>query len=428
MALFGWLGWLAYGSALGVVWMIVKVVVIPFLGFNFVIGSVVHVHHVQPDIRWYPRREWTKFRGQMEGTTILRAPRVLDLFFHSIFVHIPHHVDMRIPFYGLEPAAAAIKAEFPDTIHDEKLRFRDFMRNSRQCKLYDFERGRWFTYDQAMTWLAAARPERRVPRDASPRARWSASGHAWVGHGCSVRGCGAGVARLATRSRTITVQLDAPSTTPKRTAYARAAPAPPAVTLGLLAALVVAALVVPGCSFVRAMEAPGQPDRLGEGGRVAARQRVQRRGQRVENWWYTSHPPPKGGRAVAAHHRRRPARPARPPVAGEVPGGRPRWPTRRRRPNVVSPVPNPLPNEGVWMPVGPRVDGFPIMEETQVRPDAVHTSLLDGLVWMDPQAGALRAASRACPSRAAHWGVPADIPIADRLEPGGRLQQRLPDA
>ena len=143
MALFGWLGWLAYGSALGVVWMIVKVVVIPFLGFNFVIGSVVHVHHVQPDIRWYPRREWTKFRGQMEGTTILRAPRVLDLFFHSIFVHIPHHVDMRIPFYGLEPAAAAIKAEFPDTIHDEKLRFRDFMRNSRQCKLYDFERGRW---------------------------------------------------------------------------------------------------------------------------------------------------------------------------------------------------------------------------------------------------------------------------------------------
>jgi len=135
--------------------MIVKLMVIPFLGFNFVIGSVVHVHHVQPDIRWYPRREWTKFRGQMEGTTILRAPKVLDLFFHSIFVHIPHHVDMRIPFYGLEPAAAAIKAEFPETIHDEKLRFRDFMANSRQCKLYDFEHGRWLTYDQAMTALAA---------------------------------------------------------------------------------------------------------------------------------------------------------------------------------------------------------------------------------------------------------------------------------
>ncbi len=155
MALFGWLGWVVYGSAAGVAWMIVKVVVVPFLGFNFVIGSVVHVHHVQPDIRWYPRREWTKFRGQMEGTTILRAPRVLDLYFHSIFVHIPHHVDMRIPFYGLESAAAAIKAEYPETIHDEKLRFRDFMANSRQCKLYDFEQGHWYTYDEAMTALAA---------------------------------------------------------------------------------------------------------------------------------------------------------------------------------------------------------------------------------------------------------------------------------
>ncbi len=159
MALFGWLGWVVYGSAAGVIWMIVKVVVIPFLGFNFVIGSVVHVHHIQPDIRWYPRREWTKFRGQMEGTTILRAPWLLNLFFHSIFVHIPHHVDMRIPFYGLEPAAEAIKAEFPGIIHDEKLRFRDFMHNSRQCKLYDFDKGRWMTYDQAMTWLAAASPE-----------------------------------------------------------------------------------------------------------------------------------------------------------------------------------------------------------------------------------------------------------------------------
>jgi omega-6 fatty acid desaturase (delta-12 desaturase) len=156
MVLFGWLGWVMYGSALGAAWMIVKVVVVPFLGFNFVIGSVVHVHHIQPDIRWYPRREWTKFRGQMEGTTILRAPRLLDVFFHSIFVHVPHHVDMRIPFYGLEPAAAAIQEAFPDAIHDEPLRFRDFVRNSRACKLYDFDHGRWMTYEDAMTWLVAA--------------------------------------------------------------------------------------------------------------------------------------------------------------------------------------------------------------------------------------------------------------------------------
>ena len=94
------------------------------------------------------------------GTTILRAPWVLDLFFHKIFVHIPHHVDMRLPFYGLEPAAEAIKAEFPDVVHDEKLRFRDFVANSRQCKLYDFEAGRWMTYDEAMSVRRHRQPRR----------------------------------------------------------------------------------------------------------------------------------------------------------------------------------------------------------------------------------------------------------------------------
>jgi hypothetical protein len=67
---------------------------------------------------------------------------------------------MRIPFYGLEPAAAAIKAEFPDVVHDEKLRFRDFVANSRRCKLYDFEAGHWMTYAEGATFLAEAEPER----------------------------------------------------------------------------------------------------------------------------------------------------------------------------------------------------------------------------------------------------------------------------
>jgi hypothetical protein len=41
--------------------------------------------------------------------------------------------------------------------------------------------------------------------------------------------------------------------------------------------------------------------------------------------------------------------------------------------------------EGVWQPVGPIVGGAQSMYTTQVRPDSVHTSILDGLVWMDPK-------------------------------------------
>lgn len=143
------LGWSADGSVLGAVWMVLKVLVIPFLLFTFVIASFVHVHHIQPDIRWWPRREWTKWRGQMEGTTVLRARFGLDFFFHWIMVHVPHHVDMRIPMYNLKAATDAIEAAFPGSIHDEPLRFRDFVRNTRRCRLYDFGQGRWYTYREA---------------------------------------------------------------------------------------------------------------------------------------------------------------------------------------------------------------------------------------------------------------------------------------
>jgi omega-6 fatty acid desaturase (delta-12 desaturase) len=147
--LLGALGWAMYGSVAGVAWMIVKVLVVPFLAFTYVIASFVHVHHVQPGIRWWKRREWTKFKGQMEGTTVLRARFGLNFFFHWIMVHVPHHVDMRIPMYNLELATDAIEEAFPGTVHDEPLRFRDFISNTRQCQLYDFDEGHWLTYREA---------------------------------------------------------------------------------------------------------------------------------------------------------------------------------------------------------------------------------------------------------------------------------------
>jgi acyl-lipid omega-6 desaturase (Delta-12 desaturase) len=147
--LLSWLGAETTGTAAGTIWLLVRVLVLPFLGFQYMIGSLVYVHHVHPSIRWWKRSEWTKFRGQMEGTTILRAPRGFNLFLHWIMVHVPHHVDMRIPMYNLEAAAAAIEKAFPGTVRDDKLRFRDFVASSRQCKLYDFDEGKWLTYAEA---------------------------------------------------------------------------------------------------------------------------------------------------------------------------------------------------------------------------------------------------------------------------------------
>jgi hypothetical protein len=52
-------------------------------------------------------------------------------------------------------------------------------------------------------------------------------------------------------------------------------------------------------------------------------------------------------------------------------------------PDLVSPAAHPVPDEGVWQPVGSPVDGLPAIYVTRVRPDAVHTSVLVSLMWID---------------------------------------------
>jgi omega-6 fatty acid desaturase (delta-12 desaturase) len=141
-------GWADGGSLLAGLWLVVKMLVVPFLLFSAVIGWAVHVHHIDRDIRWWDRHDWDKVKGQVEGTTVLHAPWWLDLFVHWIFEHSPHHVDTRIPMYQLPTAARALADAFPEEIIERDLRFRDFLANTRACKLYDFDDGRWMTYAQ----------------------------------------------------------------------------------------------------------------------------------------------------------------------------------------------------------------------------------------------------------------------------------------
>jgi omega-6 fatty acid desaturase (delta-12 desaturase) len=128
------------------VWTWVKAVLIPFAFFCHTIGWVVHVHHIHPDIRWWPRREWNRYRGQVEGTTVFRGPPGWELFFHWIMVHLPHHVDMRIPCYRLEEAASAIEEHFPEDVEEKRISVSNYLAAVRACKLHDFESGTWMPY------------------------------------------------------------------------------------------------------------------------------------------------------------------------------------------------------------------------------------------------------------------------------------------
>ena len=153
---FGALGYARSHSILGALWLVGRVEIIQFIGFCVMICSVVHVPNVQPDIRWWKRGEWTKFKGQMEGTTVNRVPKGFNFFFHWIMIHTPHHVDMRIPMYNLEKAAKAIEKAYPEVVHDTPWRFKDFRHSTRTCKLYDFEQGHWLSYKAARASLASS--------------------------------------------------------------------------------------------------------------------------------------------------------------------------------------------------------------------------------------------------------------------------------
>ena len=82
--------------------------------------------------------------------TILRMPWIVNrLWFHNIFVHVPHHVDARLPFHQLPKAAAAIARAYPDTVRSSRVSLREYLRTTRACKLYDFEAGHWLPYAAA---------------------------------------------------------------------------------------------------------------------------------------------------------------------------------------------------------------------------------------------------------------------------------------
>ncbi|MBV8463743.1 MAG: phosphodiester glycosidase family protein [Acidimicrobiales bacterium] len=94
----------------------------------------------------------------------------------------------------------------------------------------------------------------------------------------------------------------------------------------------------------------------------------------VENEWYSHHPPPVGGKPQpGAIHRPK----AAPKVVAAGPEHLP--PPAAMTPQASPPIPG----EGQWSPAGRSVQGIPSVYVTTLRPDAVHTSEVAGVAWLD---------------------------------------------
>ncbi len=125
-------------------WMFSKLQLIPFLIWNYTIGIIVYMHHISPDIEW-KREGWTRFYGQVECVTNYHIPKIINFFAHNIFLHTPHHIDARIPFYHLPAALRDISFVYGNSLKIRSSFFSDYLRSVHSCKLIS-STGAWLRF------------------------------------------------------------------------------------------------------------------------------------------------------------------------------------------------------------------------------------------------------------------------------------------
>lgn len=161
----------------------------------------------------------------------------------------------------------------------------------------------------------------------------------------------------------------------------RRTPVPPVpIWLRIVAPVVIVILLLPVLSLGRAMATSNNLSVIERGAEWMRDNDLGFVLNRLEGWWLSLNEPKEGGE------------PDRAIEAPQLTDVGPTTTVKTVAPHLPKPanvpVPEgviPVPNEGVWQPVGPTVGGAQAMYTTQVRPDSVRTSILDGLTWMDPK-------------------------------------------
>jgi acyl-lipid omega-6 desaturase (Delta-12 desaturase) len=118
---------------------------VPWLIFTYAIALITYLHHTHPSrVFFASRAEWDPIRGHVTGSTVLDVPRPVGWLFHDIFVHTPHHLDQRVPYYRLRSAWEELR---PAVASLDVLEYRASLPAIatvfRRCKLFDYSRGAW---------------------------------------------------------------------------------------------------------------------------------------------------------------------------------------------------------------------------------------------------------------------------------------------
>jgi omega-6 fatty acid desaturase (delta-12 desaturase) len=148
-------------------------VVLPFAGWNWMMGWAIFEHHTHPRVPWFAdEREWRAAGAQTLCTIHIVLPEPADFILHRIMQHTAHHLDVTVPLYRLKEAQSAVESAA------ETITYRwsplTFLRHLRVCKLYDFENHRWLGFDGSPSCQLSAISDQLVQAQveaAAPKAR-----------------------------------------------------------------------------------------------------------------------------------------------------------------------------------------------------------------------------------------------------------------
>ncbi|MCB1176307.1 MAG: fatty acid desaturase [Leptospiraceae bacterium] len=127
--------------------LFIKLQLIPFIIWNYTIGIIVYLHHINKDMQWKKEGEWTPFYGQLRATSNYKLPAIVNIFAHNIMVHSPHHIHTKIPFYNLSKALDIIRKDYKEYLFERESFWKDYFESTKYCKLVD-SNGKWVRIEE----------------------------------------------------------------------------------------------------------------------------------------------------------------------------------------------------------------------------------------------------------------------------------------
>jgi omega-6 fatty acid desaturase (delta-12 desaturase) len=127
--------------------LMLTVIVLPYLVWNWAMGFAIFQHHNHPRAVWHADREqWDFFASQVESTVHAQMPGWIEWLSAFIMQHTAHHANGRIPLYRLAESQRLLERAYGEAIIIEPWSWTALGKTLARCQLYDYENHRWLNF------------------------------------------------------------------------------------------------------------------------------------------------------------------------------------------------------------------------------------------------------------------------------------------